>query len=129
MRFKSALLIIAGILIMALSACGQAPSGSASGSSGQTGCSGSILGTWEKLPGPSDQVRLYSDCTGTRSQCGEVFTFTQPTSTNGYTNVNVTSTNGGVNCLPLGLTTCGINYNATNMAIDCGSGIYSFTKQ
>ncbi len=126
------------ITLLILSISFMTACGSSSGSGGGTGggsspagpaCSDSANGQWQILPGPTDILTLNTNCSGYMSRCAQNFTYTKPTGSPGYTTITITDMpNGGANCLAAGTYACGVNYNSTNMAIDCGSGIVSYTK-
>jgi hypothetical protein len=126
---KTLLLVLVTVLLSACGSGGGGGSGSGGGSTPVSCVDSTYNGQWQILPGPTDILTLNSNCTGSMSRCGQTFGYQPPTATVGYVTITVyDAPNGQANCLAAGTYTCGVNYNATNMAINCGLGIVSYTK-
>lgn len=92
-------------------------------------CASVAVGSWRPVnynpAGNYNTLTLTDQCTGTTTYCNEVFTYA-PQSDGRTAFITVTSTNGGPECLPLGVSTCTVdvipNQSNNQIAVDCGGG-------
>ncbi len=87
-------------------------------------CAGVQTGTWNDIGHPSsDVLRLNDQCTGSTTYCHETFTYS--IAANGDALLFVTATDGGPECLTLGLHTCGATWlaNQSNNQLQTACGV------
>ncbi|HNA61477.1 MAG TPA: hypothetical protein PKW79_00165 [Rhabdochlamydiaceae bacterium] len=89
-------------------------------------CAAPTVGDWRPVNYSEarnfNTLTLNEDCSGQTTYCNERFTYA-PTSGNNV-EVNVTQTNGGPECLPLGKTICQATYDTQydQIYLTCGGG-------
>lgn len=110
------------LVLELLSACGTKGSSSAP-VIGTGPCAGLQVGSWIGVNTNHVHIVLDDQCKGTTTYCNEVFTYTL----NGTTaTLNISSTNGGPECLPIGINTCVVsflaNQNNNQISVACGAG-------
>jgi hypothetical protein len=112
------------LALVSISSCGADPSSS----TGTCNVPSDLVGRWEVQPGPSDVLQVAAGCSATQSRCGASFTLSDYTGNPGHVTVTTGGNNGQPNCLTGGTHACGINHDATHLAIDCGLGTVFYIK-
>jgi hypothetical protein len=113
-----------------LSACGGS-GGSDAGGGQQLSCA-TLAGSYSNDMSPGDTLTINSDCTFTDSICGYDASYTVPnTLDNGATVITVNNTNGTPACMSNTAHMCVVEFNGTQLGINCDSGahLYLFTVQ
>lgn len=88
-------------------------------------CLNSINGIW-KDQDIIDTLILNSDCSGTDSYCGTIFTYTIPANNAGT--MTITKTNGGTGCIPIGSYSCQFTATTSTLITDCGYGTNHYAR-
>ncbi len=103
----------------------------ASGCSGGACASSPVVGAWTGVfAGNTDTLTLNSDCSGTSSYCGLVFTFPDVTADQGTALLTVTANNGKLACLKVGQDTCAYQVDpGSTLTFDCGGALLTYTSQ
>jgi hypothetical protein len=101
------------------------------GDSGDSGaCSdSSLLGSWVHVLDDDAKLNFKSNCTGNETSCNATFKYPNVSGSSGSVLINVTSTNGGDHCLPLGQHECTFEIEGDAMGFDCGNGVGIYTKK
>jgi hypothetical protein len=116
------LMVISG----AISACSS--KGASPGSQGHT-C-GTLQGSYTWNFDPTETLTIAGNCTFTDSVCGYTASYTTPAQ-DWSTVVTILGTNGTPGCMANGAHMCSLEFNGTQLAVECDGGavLELYTKQ
>ncbi len=118
------------LISLALIAAGCGSSAGTAASSTVCTSAGAILaGSWSgTVSGHADVLTFGTDCTGSGTYCGIIFSYPNVVSSSGSVILTVSASNGNAGCLTAGTYTCGYAVVSTALGINCGGGSLGYTK-